>query len=147
MPLVACRLLACQIIEGLSGLTCEINNSDAEGRLLLADGVAHATAVPPRLPGLPEGSQPDLLIELATLTGAQLIATGKRHAAIVANRDDVESAAIAAGKLTGDTVHPLPFVPEFYTKEFTSQVRHPTQSPLPCSSPPMSAGRRGLGWR
>ena len=40
------------VIERLLGLTCEINNSDAEGRLILADGVAHATALPPRLPGL-----------------------------------------------------------------------------------------------
>ena len=68
------------IIEGLSGLTCEINNSDAEGRLVLADGVAHATALPPKLPGLADGEQPDLIVDMATLTGAQMIATGMRHA-------------------------------------------------------------------
>lgn len=108
------------VLQGLSGLTCEINNSDAEGRLALADGVAHATAVPPRLPGL-EG-QPDLLVDMATLTGAQLVATGKRHAAVVSNRDDVEALAVAAGRLSGDTVHPLPFVPEWYAAEFESKV-------------------------
>jgi len=108
------------IITGLSGLTCEINNCDAEGRLVLSDGVAHATALPPRLPGL--SGHPDLLIDMATLTGAQLVATGKRHAGIVSNLESVELDAVAAGRLSGDTVHPLPFVPEFFAKEFTSQV-------------------------
>ena len=64
------------VISGLSGLTCEINNSDAEGRVVLADGVAHATALPPKLPGLADGAQPTLVVDMATLTGAQLIATG-----------------------------------------------------------------------
>ena len=73
------------VISGLSGLTCEINNSDAEGRVVLADGVAHATALPPKLPGLADGAQPTLVVDMATLTGAQLIATGKRHAAVVSN--------------------------------------------------------------
>ena len=49
----------------------EINNTDAEGRLVLSDGVAHATALPPRLPGLVAGAQPDLVIDMATLTGTQ----------------------------------------------------------------------------
>ena len=69
------------IIRCLSGKTVEINNSDAEGRLVLADGVAHATALPARLPGLGAGAQPDLILDMATLTGAQLVATGKRHGA------------------------------------------------------------------
>jgi len=87
---------------------------------VLADGVAHATALPARLPGL--DGQPDVLIDMATLTGAQLVATGKRHAGIVSNEDELEGAAVKAGKLSGDTVHPLPFCPEFYSSEFTSQV-------------------------
>jgi probable aminopeptidase NPEPL1 len=107
---------------GLSGKSVEINNSDAEGRLVLADGVAHATSLPPRLPGLAAGAQPDVVIDMATLTGAQLIATGKRHAGVVSNSDDWEAAAVAAGKASGDTVFPLPFAPEFYRKEFRSKV-------------------------
>jgi len=86
------------IIKCLSGLTCEINNTDAEGRLVLADGVAYASAVPPKLPGPP----PQLIIDMATLTGAQMIATGKRHAAIVANHEEIEAAAVAAGRRSGD---------------------------------------------
>ena len=110
------------VLTGLSGLTCEINNSDAEGRLVLADGAAHATCLPPKLPGLGETQQPDLIVDMATLTGAQLVATGKKHAGIVANTEGVERAAVVAGRLSGDTVHPLPFVPEFYFPEFKSAV-------------------------
>ena len=110
------------VLTGFSGLTCEINNSDAEGRLVLADGVAHATAKPALLPGLADGAQPDLVVDMATLTGAQLIATGKRHAGIVANLEDVEVAAVKAGRLSGDTVHPLPFAPEIFQSEFESKV-------------------------
>ena len=59
---------------------------------------------------------------MATLTGAQGIATGRRHAAIITNYEEVEVAAVAAGKLSGDLVHPLPYCPEFFRKEFKSQV-------------------------
>ena len=90
--------------------------------MVLADGVAHATALPPKLPGLADGAQPTLVVDMATLTGAQLIATGKRHAAVVSNLDEVEDAAVKAGKVSGDMVHPLPFVPEFYRNEFKSEV-------------------------
>ena len=110
------------VIRCLSGKTCEVNNTDAEGRLVLSDGVAHATALPSKLPGLKPDAQPDLLVDMATLTGAQMIATGRRHAGIVANTDEVERLAVAAGKRSGDPVHPLPFCPEFYRKEFKSQV-------------------------
>lgn len=47
---------------------------------------------------------------------------GKRHAAVVSNSEEVESAVVAAGKISGDLVHPLPYCPEFYRKEFKSQV-------------------------
>ena len=76
--------------------------------------------LPIRLPGL--DGQPDLLIDMATLTGAQLVATGKRHAGVVSNLEEVEIAAVRAGKASGDTVHPLPYAPELYRKEFKSKV-------------------------
>lgn len=94
--------------------------------------------MPSLLPGL--SGQPDLVIDLATLTGAQLVATGKRHAAIVSNTEELERAAVAAGRRSGDMVHPLPFVPEFYRKEFKSKVPRPRppspEPPLPPSSEP-----------
>jgi len=110
------------IVRGLSGRTVEINNTDAEGRLVLGDGVAHCTAIPPKLPGLSGKQQPDTIIEMATLTGAQMIATGMRHAGVVASHEALERAAVRAGLHTGDMVHPLPFCPEFYRKEFESKV-------------------------
>eukprot|EP00299_Pterocystis_sp_00344_P011768 c5546_g1_i2.p1 GENE.c5546_g1_i2~~c5546_g1_i2.p1 ORF type:complete len:128 (+),score=28.36 c5546_g1_i2:112-495(+) len=59
---------------------------------------------------------------MATLTGAQGVATGVRHAAIYCNDDLLESAFIRAGKVTGDLVHPLPYCPEFFRSEFASKV-------------------------
>ncbi|GMH87498.1 hypothetical protein TrVE_jg11597 [Triparma verrucosa] len=101
------------IITFLSGRTCEINNTDAEGRLVLADGVAHATMTE---------DKPDLVVDMATLTGAQMVATGKRFAAIVTNSAEAEARAVEAGIRSGDLVHPLPYAPEFFNEEFTSKV-------------------------
>jgi probable aminopeptidase NPEPL1 len=95
-----------------SGKTVEINNTDAEGRLLLADGVSWAA----RELGA------DTILDAATLTGAQMVATGVVHAAIVSNDAELEQALIAAGYRSGDLVHPLPFAPELYKAEFSSQV-------------------------
>ena len=100
------------ILTMYSGKTVEVNNTDAEGRLVLGDGVAHAV----------RHLAPDVIVDLATLTGAQLMATGKRHAAIMCNDDALEARAIAAGKRSGDLVHPLPYVPEFFRREFKSEV-------------------------
>jgi len=100
------------ILYMYSGKTVEVNNTDAEGRLVLADGVAYAC----------KHLAPGLIVDMATLTGAQLVATGKRHAAIVANNAELEAAAIAAGLISGDLVHPLPYCPEFFRGEFASKV-------------------------
>ena len=96
----------------LSGKSVEINNTDAEGRLVLSDGVYYAST---RL-------NPSHIFDIATLTGAQLIATGRNHAAIYCNDDELEDLTIKVGKSTGDLVHPIPFAPEFYRKEFKSEV-------------------------
>jgi probable aminopeptidase NPEPL1 len=105
------------IIKFFGGRTCEINNTDAEGRLVLADGVAHATA-----PDVLPGKRVDIVVDMATLTGAQMVATGKNHAAVFSNSEDLERKAVVAGRRTGDLVHPLPFAPEFYRTEFASKV-------------------------
>ena len=106
------------VLTFFSGVTCEVNNTDAEGRLVLSDGVAHATT-PGTLPG---GRVPDLVVDMATLTGAQMVATGKHHAGIFTNDEATELAAVAAGKRTGDLVHPLPYAPEFHRAQFQSKV-------------------------
>lgn len=95
-----------------SGRTVEVNNTDAEGRLVVADGVAYAS----------KHLAPDVIVDLATLTGAQLIATGKRHAAIVSNDAALEAAAVRAGLASGDLVHPLLYCPELFRGEFRSEV-------------------------
>jgi probable aminopeptidase NPEPL1 len=100
------------VIVFLSGKSVEINNTDAEGRLVLADGCywAHKTFAP------------SVIADIATLTGAQLIATGKNHAAIYCSDEGLEQQAIAAGKLSGDLIFPVPYCPEFYRNEFRSTI-------------------------
>ena len=100
------------IITLFSGHTVEVNNTDAEGRLVLGDGVAHAV----------RNLAPDVIVDLATLTGAQLVATGRRHAAVVSNAAHLEQRAVDAGRASGDLVHPLPYCPEFFSAEFKSKV-------------------------
>ncbi|MCO4745610.1 MAG: leucyl aminopeptidase family protein [Proteobacteria bacterium] len=100
------------VLSMLSGKKVEVNNTDAEGRLVLADGLAWVVA----------NREPDSVIDLATLTGAQLVATGRLHAALYANGAEIEGRAIEAGRASGELVHPLPFAPELFRKEFQSKV-------------------------
>ena len=100
------------VLDMHSGKTVEINNTDAEGRLLLADGASYAA----------RALEVDVVIDAATLTGAQLIATGVQHAAIVANDAKLEALALEAGNKSGDLTHALPFAPEFYKPEFKSEI-------------------------
>lgn len=95
-----------------SGKTVEINNTDAEGRLVLSDGCAYAA----------RHLNPSHIVDMATLTGAQGIATGSRHAAIYTNSEAFEQHAVLMGRLSGDLVHPLPYAPEFFAPEFKSAV-------------------------
>ncbi|MEZ6015742.1 MAG: leucyl aminopeptidase family protein [Planctomycetota bacterium] len=92
--------------------TVEVNNTDAEGRLLLADGVSYAARV----------LKADYILDAATLTGAQGVATGNLHGALVSNDEALERLVYEAGQSSGDLVHALPFAPEFYRAEFKSEV-------------------------
>ncbi len=100
------------IVSMYSGRTVEINNPDAEGRLVLGDAAAW----------LARTRSPDELWTLATLTGAQAVSTGKRHAAIYATDDEIERRCVLAGRASGDTTHPLPYCPELWRREFTSPI-------------------------
>ncbi len=95
-----------------SGKTVEINNTDAEGRLLLGDGVSYAA----------RKLKADIVIDIATLTGAQGVATGVLHGALVSDDAEVEAVIHEAGRKSGDLVHALPFAPEFYRGEFKSHI-------------------------
>lgn len=98
------------IVKMYSGRTVEINNTDAEGRLVLGDGVAYAQ----------KDLKCETIVDMATLTGAQGIATGKFHAGIVTNSENMESLCMSAGRSSGDLVHPLPYTPELHFVEFSS---------------------------
>ncbi|KAG8347406.1 putative aminopeptidase [Trypanosoma vivax] len=102
------------IVRMRSGKTVEINNTDAEGRLVLGDGVYHASAL--------LAFTPDIIVDMATLTGAQGIATGKRHAALYANKKEIEDRIFEAGLKCGDLCFPLVYTPEFHAQEFNSAV-------------------------
>ncbi|XP_039255640.1 putative aminopeptidase NPEPL1 [Styela clava] len=95
-----------------SGRTVEINNTDAEGRLVLGDGVAYAS----------KDLKADIILDMATLTGAQGISTGKYHGAVLSNREDWENATVKAGRTSGDLTFPLVYCPELHFSEFTSAV-------------------------
>lgn len=95
-----------------SGKTVEVNNTDAEGRLVLSDCLSYALT----------HYKPDLIMDAATLTGAQLVATGMLHAGIVSNEEDLETLAVKVGRRSGDLVHPLLFAPELFQDEFSSDL-------------------------
>jgi leucyl aminopeptidase len=92
------------------GLRVEIGNTDAEGRLVLADALAEAAA-----------DSPDLLIDLATLTGAARTALGPELPAVFSNREPLLQALRAAGERTADPVWPLPLWAG-YDDELSSRV-------------------------
>jgi leucyl aminopeptidase len=79
------------------GTTVEVMNTDAEGRLILADGIVRACE-----------DEPDVLIDVATLTGAQLVALGSRTSGVMANNDDLRAAIVAAADAAGEQMWPMP---------------------------------------
>ncbi len=91
------------IVTAKSGKTIEIINTDAEGRLVLCDLLAYAE----------ERFKPRLMIDLATLTGAIMVALGHHHAGLFANDDGLADALLAAGKETGERVWRMPLDPEY----------------------------------
>lgn len=85
------------------GLTTEVLNTDAEGRLVLADTLAYAS----------ETEQPDAVIDLATLTGAQSVALGKKTAALFTESDDLAAALTEAAAVAGESLWRLPLVEDY----------------------------------
>jgi leucyl aminopeptidase len=90
------------IITQYNGKTVEVNNTDAEGRLILADALAYAVEL---------GAE--RVVDLATLTGAVVIALGSTFAAVVSNDDELAAAVAAAGEASGELTWRLPLHPEF----------------------------------
>ena len=85
------------VLTARQGTTVEIGNTDAEGRLVLADALTEAS-----------GESPDLLVDCATLTGAARVAVGAEIAALFCNDDETAQALLAAGKQQDDPLWQLP---------------------------------------
>lgn len=85
------------IITTYSGRTVEVQNTDAEGRLILADGLTKALE-----------HKPQLIIDVATLTGACVVALGSTYTGLFANRDDLAEKLLNAGKKSGDLAWRMP---------------------------------------
>ncbi|GMT07623.1 hypothetical protein PENTCL1PPCAC_29797, partial [Pristionchus entomophagus] len=100
------------IITLLSGKSVEIDNTDCEGRLVLSDGVYYAK----------ETLKADVIIDMATLTGAMGQMTGKLHAAVLSNCERLENEFMRAGRYSGDLVHPMVFAPDLHFSDFASPV-------------------------
>ncbi len=88
------------IVRSRAGITIEVNNTDAEGRLVLADCLTHARD---------QGAE--RLLDIATLTGAIVTTFGAVHAGLMGNDDDWCAAVTAAGEATGERVWRLPLDP------------------------------------
>jgi len=86
------------IVKSMSGQTIEVINTDAEGRLVLADLLWYVQ----------DKFKPKFIVDLATLTGAILVALGQEHAGLFTNNDELGERLIAAGKATGEKLWRLP---------------------------------------
>jgi leucyl aminopeptidase len=91
------------IVKAYNGKTIEIGNTDAEGRLILADAIAYAE----------KNYSPEIIIDLATLTGACIVALGYYATALISNDESLSKELIDSGNASYDRVWPLPFYEEY----------------------------------
>ncbi|HYJ66907.1 MAG TPA: leucyl aminopeptidase [Nocardioidaceae bacterium] len=93
------------------GTTVEVHNTDAEGRLVLADALVVASE-----------AKPDLIVDVATLTGPCIVALGKRTAGVMSNDDALRDAIPAAALRAGEPMWPLPIAEEMKAKVHSSTI-------------------------
>jgi leucyl aminopeptidase len=91
------------VVKSMSGQSIAVLNTDAEGRLVLADVLWY----------IQKRFKPQFMIDLATLTGAIIIALGKEHAGLFSNNDELSDRLSKAGYATGEKVWRLPLAPEY----------------------------------
>ena len=89
------------VVTIFGGTTVEVTNTDAEGRLVLADVLAASAA-----------DSPDILVDVATLTGAQIVALGPRVGGVMSNDDGLREALVDAARRAGDAMWPMPLPAE-----------------------------------
>ena len=99
------------VLTMYGGKTVEVLNTDAEGRLVLADALTTAGAL-----------NPDVLVDVATLTGACVIALGHRTAGIMANDDELRAEVHASAESAGESMWPMPLPEEMREKVRGSKV-------------------------
>ena len=99
------------VVKSMSGQTIEVLNTDAEGRLVLADALTYTQ----------QKFKPKFVIDLATLTGAIMIALGADHAGLFSNNDQLAARITEAGEETGEKVWRLP-LSEAYDKLLKSKI-------------------------
>lgn len=99
------------VVTSLSGQTIEVINTDAEGRLVLADVLWYVK----------DRFKPKLMVDLATLTGAIIIALGHEHAGLFATDDELAERLVAAGAAVGEPLWRLP-LGEAYDKQIKSDI-------------------------
>ena len=109
------------VVRHYGGITTEIQNTDAEGRIVLGDALAYAVR---RL-------APDVLIDLATLTGAQRVALGKKTAALYATDDELAAALAEAGDGAGEPVWRMPLPDDYVELVHSSTVADLNNAPVP----------------
>ncbi len=91
------------IVTSMSGQTIEVLNTDAEGRLVLADAIWYAQ----------EKVAPTAIIDFATLTGAIIVSLGHEHAGLFANDEDLAHGLLSAGQTEGETLWRMPLGPAY----------------------------------
>lgn len=96
------------IVTSMSGKTIEILNTDAEGRLVLCDALSYA-----------ERYKPQSVIDIATLTGACVVALGSQASGLFSNNEQLSGELVSAGEKTGDRTWPMPLWDE-YKKQLKS---------------------------
>jgi leucyl aminopeptidase len=94
------------IVKSMSGKTIEVLNTDAEGRLILADALTYT-----------QRFKPKLIIDMATLTGACVVALGSHHSGLMSNSDQLANQLLQCGQSTDDVTWRLPL-----TEEYANQI-------------------------
>ncbi len=112
------------IVRAYNGKTIEVNNTDAEGRLILADALAYTA----------EQYQPDKMVDLATLTGAAIVALGHYAAGVMATDDALYASLQAAADATGERIWRFPLWDDY------SKLLEGTHADLSNIGPPKEAG-------
>jgi leucyl aminopeptidase len=116
------------VLRARNGKTIEVLNTDAEGRLVLADALSLAVE-----------AAPDAIVDIATLTGAQVVALGKKIAALMGTDDGLVEQVRAAADRAGEPVWPLP-LPDDYRSHIDSEVADVKNMGIPGQAGTLAGG-------